>query len=384
MYLGAVKFSSVLYSTYIIFYLYYFGNLTEVGLYSSAISIISPIIMISSLRYIEAIAISANKIKLLKLISISSAVLYTLLSLMVLIILFFTRDESYLLLLLALIVVKYLELKVDILCAFIISKNEKITFFSLLRLAVLILNSIFLIKLNYGFSSLNIIILSILISNITILIIYKSNNEKSDNTKVIFTELYGFIKNNIKFGYTNLFLSINSNIPKYYMIFLNEFELLGAYTILYLISATSVNILQNPISHTIDKLQYFIQREIVLLHNILNLFTLIWIITIYFLIQNNIIFTQINKLFDYVILIIIIIIILSIFMLIRGTLISLSIARAINNTNYYVILSILISLIFCGVFIFIAGNKFIIINGLTYIIFSSFITSKFILNKISN
>ena len=227
-------------------FIWWQGNIEEVGIFSGITAVVTPIIAFSQYRYVEYLSKNKNKHLALSTIISSSSVTFILVVSIVASIYIYIYGNFITVVLMCLY--KYFEMLTDIYIAYLSIKknNHMIKRMVVTRLSIIIVGFLFLLFLNIWYS-INIIFSISLLLCLVFAILFIL-----DFSKAVFKfnskdNLY-YIKNNIGYAFSSLTISLNSLLPRYLFIYTEDDKTLGIYSIIYLFSANLVTLVQYPIS----------------------------------------------------------------------------------------------------------------------------------------
>lgn len=243
-------------------YLALAGGLQAVGEFSAVMSVLSPIAMFSVFRYVESIGVSEDKADAFSTSLCASLTIYLLGAIFLFLPMVFFMDfglEKEIIF--TLIFFKALEMLNDHGNAYLTSSGQTFlaTTSNIIKLFGVVALSLF-----FGFileySPVITISLSLFLSFFLAIIFFDSMLWVS---KVRFggrdgRRLSGYILENYQYGFVSLLASVNSNVPRYFLMTFSSLEVLGLFSLIYLVASASVNVLQYLVSVKIDIIRVFL------------------------------------------------------------------------------------------------------------------------------
>ncbi|WP_156099027.1 hypothetical protein [Oligella urethralis] len=352
--------SSLFLMAFILFYLLFKDGSEAVGYFSGITTTVAPLVMFSQYRFAEYLSLAKEKRLAYQVSLTSSLMTYCLFgSIMFIIAIFFNIDIKLLTLML---LYKFFELYSDIYIAYLsIIKQFKKAFFAVsIRVFSVLVFSIIVFFVEFDSSVAlveTILTILFLVYAITFFV-----NFVHEGPKLQFVGVKGYVVCNYSYALTSIFVSLNSLVPRYFFMFYGNYSGLGVFSIIYLLSSNSVNILQYPISLKSDEIK-----------KVLNKFNLkVFLFSIICLVMCLVLFYLLESFYYFSI----VVGVLSMFLmlLLRGVYITYSITNALKHkVNFSVICSALISSLIVYAFIKIQ-NRYDIMFAIIYVLFSAFIT----------
>jgi hypothetical protein len=240
-------------------FIWWQGSIEEVGIFSGITAVITPIVSLSHYRYVEYISTSKSKLLALSTAISSSVSTYIVISLIVVPIFIYIYGNT---LTIALIwFYKLFELITDIYIAYlsVIGKEKTIKIMILQRLLLLVIGFSCLTVINNIYNInllLYIAFLLCLVFTFSFLFDFRKVNFKYK-----FKDALNYTNDNIGYGLSSLTISINSLLPRYLYIYTGDNKTLGIYSIIYLLSANLVNLIQYPISIYATRFNDFVSKN---------------------------------------------------------------------------------------------------------------------------
>lgn len=383
--LVSIKFVSLFLMAYVLLYLSYFGGLNSVGVFSAITAVTGPLAMFASFRYVEWMALHGDKNYAFS-ISISAAIfIYFILALFAYFILI--KIDCDLVVLLLLVTYKPFEMIGEFYASSLISKGD-VNGAVLSVVSRLILIIIFsLLGLLYKFGSVLLIIAaSLIVSHIFVLALndFPKIIRKRHFVVITVHDILGYISNNFKYGLLSAIISFNSSLPRYFLTYIGDMEILGLFSMIYLVAATAVNILQYPVSVKIVQIRdylignLYLIRLVFLIQSVVLLFLLILSGAPYLNIHDWRSYSNIN-----LILLFVSISFMFVFLMFRGILFSLSIALNLASNLQWLTLcsSILAVFVLSGLRFFEHVDSNLIISCL-FVSMSSYFSSIIVIYKL--
>jgi hypothetical protein len=254
IYLIGSKLFSLSIMGYVVGFIAWKGGLEPVGEFSSIVALLAPIAMFSVLRYPEWIALADDKMGALSTVLISSQLLYgfgaTVLVLAVAVLGGISLEQFLLL-----AVFKSLEIVNDQLGAYYSAAqlHRRAIASNALKLAGLLFltNVVFDIEPT---SVVTTVAYSLVCGHFFVLVIYDGPTLKRLGRPPA-TQIQSFLATQYQFGFSNALTSVNSNMPRYFLMAMSSKTLLGIFSIIYLVSATLVNVFQFPVSIKVERIK---------------------------------------------------------------------------------------------------------------------------------
>ena len=359
-----IKFSSVAIMGLIFLYLWINDGFEGVGEFAALMAIIAPIGVFSQFRYIEFISIAENKENAFKISYTSSLIVFTFFISIFLLFVFISGWGLYLYILA--ILYKYQEMYFEFKNAYSVSLNDRI---NALRMNALRIVGVFLLfLLDYSIGIDNYLLFAFLFLNFYNFIVIIFN--KFDFSSIDLRSSLGYVKDNYYYGISSMLISLNSLIPRYFFIYLGDKKSLGIFTIIYLVSSTSVNLFQYLFSVKSELVfNIVINKSKIIKFLLVSLLPLAFFM-LFMVDQYLVLFSSFFLMF--------------IFMLIRGLIITSSVVYGLKSKiNYSVILGMILSIIL-SFLSYIFNSEFLNFSVASfYVVLSSCITS-FILIYILN
>ncbi|WAT83479.1 hypothetical protein [Delftia acidovorans] len=254
--IGLAKAGGLFIAFYSIVFISIQGGVSELGKFSAVTSILAPLVMFVTFRYVEFINAAADKFKAFSEIFWVGGCLYAIAAVLVGLFLWVYDSMGIAFYIFALVAIyKIFELFNDLLTTTLFAVGQKRLAISVIAakvLAIVVLSIVW--HWLVGLSALNTMCAALvsgfigcfLLIDLPICVRYHLMH------KTNFSEMMNFIKKNIGLGFFNLLISLNSTLPRYYILYFGDFYQLGLYTLIYQISATAVNIVQYPISVKVE------------------------------------------------------------------------------------------------------------------------------------
>lgn len=356
-----IKFSSVAIMGGIFLFLWIHGGFGGIGEFAAVTAIIAPLGVFSQFRYVEYIALNENKKIALYCSLYSSLIIFLILSFGFLIIQEVFFGFSFLFLLA--IFYKLFEMFFEFQNAYFVSINKIsyaiwINIFRIINIVLMyLIYTFFFLEYNsllYCFSFL-------ILSNLILFIFSGVKFFKIDAKTLI-----SYIKLNYSYGFTSMFVSLNSLVPRYFYMAVGDSKGLGIFTIIYLFSSTSVNIFQYLFSVKVKYLEgLYLSKK----HTIKKITLFLILLPLFFIYINE----------SYA-LIVMSFFLMFVFMLIRGALITVNIVWAEKSKiNMSVIIGMVVSFLVILLCILIYQEEINIGLASFYICLSSWVTAMVLL-----
>lgn len=257
---AAIKFMSLLLMVYVLFFLFYFGGLSEVGIYSAITAVSAPLAMFCSFRYVEWIALHENKEYGFSVSVVSGVLLYFLLAIPAFMIL--RNFVSDWLILLLLIAYKLIEMIGEFYITLLVSKGDIVGagVSVCARFTLVLIFSILGLALGFE-SKLWVIVIALFASYTLVLLLIDMPKMLRMRYFVSFSirDIYLYVVANFKYGLLGAMVSINSTFPRYFLTYVGDMKLLGLFSLVYQVAATVVNIAQYPVSVGISRIRIYLQ-----------------------------------------------------------------------------------------------------------------------------
>jgi hypothetical protein len=229
---------------------------------------------------------------------------------------------------------------------------------------------------------------SLLTSYAIVLLCYdlKLVHNKNMWSKVDYMEIKGYVSENVGYGTLNLLMSLNSSMPRYFLIYQSNMAKLGLFSLLYQVAATTVNVMQYPISVKVRGVSEFFRQNASKIRKGMELSGLIFIfacvLLVLFMPNGKDIF--LNK-HAQLVLCPLLVLMMFLPLFLRGTTITAAIGLNCATGLYQILgLSILGSSILTMSFLKLSGPWAGTLSCGLYVIASSFITAWALLIRILN
>lgn len=338
-------------------YLYLVNGFDLIGEYSALTSIMAPIVTFSLYKYLELMNITHKDKKFFFVSEVLPSTIITFVCggvLVQFLNIFLKIFDPYVFLIFFL--VKYLDLRFELVVGYFSSyKNYKYVLKqNIFRISFFWATGLYFYLNGYEIN-LKQTLFIYLFSQLPVYLYEVYNVRPKFNYNLIVE----YLVVSFKYGVLNTVVSLNSLVPRYFIMYFGDKKSLGIYTILHLFSSNFVNIMQYPLSIYCDKMNRRIGFDVGL-KLILPIF-LVFIMGFFLLSLDE----------NYLTLFLFFVLVLVSF-LIRGVFVTISVVRNVD-LNFYMILSIVISypLIYVLITLF-QFNNFILL-GCLYILFSNFI-----------
>lgn len=377
LFIIVLKMASLILMGYVMLFLTVFGGLADVGVYSAVTAVTAPAAMFFMFRYVEWIALSEDKVSAFS-VSVSVAVTGFLLAAPI-IYLFLKEVVPSKFFLFFLIAYKPFELLNDFFVSMLVSRGDKrLAFFSLFyKLAGVIIIS--MTGLMLGFKNLPLLIaLALFLAFFGVTLIH-------DLVCVVRLRIFqwpgskamlAYACDNVKFGVLGLLVSVNSLLPRYYLIAMGDMAMLGLFSLAYQIAASMVNILQYPIGLKVAGIRdFFIVRAPWLDFILIGFFALLVASVV------GVFFVASGAHIDYatlprMIFLSIIVLLMFFYLIFRGFLLSLIVATAQTEYIYLVVLiSSFVAVLASALVIHLYSEISPFLVSSFFVIVSSFVTS---------
>lgn len=265
----AMKFASLSLMIYVIGFIFYFGGLKELGIYSAITAVTIPLTVFASYRYIEWMALEPNKNDAF-LIASSSAVLTYIFFVFFATPIFYSIHNDFFTMFF-LIIYRPLELVSDIYVSFLVGIQKKsLAAISILSKFFLVIVISFLLKIFSKLDAVQLVALSVFLSYLSVFSFFDVPVmlHKRYLQRISFTNIRLYLKDNYHYGFLNTMVTLNSVIPRYYLTYIGSMESLGLFSFLYQISATLVNLIQYAVSIKIQSISKFMLENFYILSRI--------------------------------------------------------------------------------------------------------------------
>lgn len=356
-----IKFSSIAIMGGIFLFLWFYGGFGGIGDFAAITAIIAPLGVFSQFRYIEYITLAKNKKEGLYFSLYSSLIVFLILSLVFILmqVCFFEFSILYLLA----IIYKVFEMFFEFQNAYFVNieKISNAIWINLFRILGVILLFVFYPILFSDVDYLLFCFLFLITSNMVL-----SFFSGLEFRKIKLSAIMSYVNSNYSYGFTSMFMSLNSLVPRYFYMFIGDSKGLGIFTVLYLFASTSVNIFQYLFS---VKAKYLEKLYSAHLRNIKKV-ALVFVFPLIFLFQD----------FNFYVVVILSFLLMFVFMLIRGAVITVNVVWGKKSLiNISMIGGMVLSVVLILGLFFYNNKEFYINNAALYVCLSSLITSYFLL-----
>lgn len=233
---------------YSVLFITFFGGVVELGRFSAVGAILSPLTMFVTFRYIELIGISADKSKTFSELVISAFSIYF----CVVVFIGFWVDyyqsrDIRLSDFILMVTYKSVELFGDILAVVLIQtrKGGEATKIAVYKTAIIVALSLVL-HFYFYLPALDAVYISLIFGFLIVFLLVEIRVCKKYNLLIrrSLDDVLGFIKSNFSLGVFNALMSLNSVVPRYYILYFGDLRQLGVFSLIYQLSSTSVNLLE--------------------------------------------------------------------------------------------------------------------------------------------
>lgn len=260
--LAAIKFTSLLLMAYVLFFLFFFGGLSQVGIYSAITAVTAPLAMFCSFRYVEWIALHENKSYGFSLSVSAASVIYMLLAIPSFFVMQLFVDDWRLLFLL--FIYKLIEMICEFYMALLASRGEVYASAISVCARFILVAVLSLTGVALGFEDgLWIIIGALLISYAIVFIFLDMPRLMKENDFIIcdIASLFSYVVSNFRYGLLGAAVSVNSVLPRYFFTYLGDMKVLGLFSLVYQVAATVVNVAQYPVSIGASHIKAYFQEN---------------------------------------------------------------------------------------------------------------------------
>lgn len=356
-----IKMSSLFVMAFVLFFLLFKGNSESVGYFAGVTTIVAPLVMYCQYRYLEYLSLSDDKGKAFSVSLYASLLSFVILGLVLLLGASFF-DVSLKLLGLMLLY-KFFEQFADIYIAYLsVTKQMKQAFHAVaIRVGGVVILALIIYFLDF---EQNIVLVEYMLW--ALLFVYGFAfivNYLQARPAIRILESKAYIVEHYSYGFTSIFVSLNSLMPRYFFIMQGNYSALGIFSIIYLLASNFVNILQYPISLKSTQIKSILdRRNYVLYVGSIACFTM-GALVVFVLDFTNYVSIVLGVLFMFMML------------LIRGVYFTYSVANNLKHkVNFAVILSaIFATLVIIGLIYYF--KTYGLSQAMFYVIFSAFITS---------
>lgn len=246
--IGGAKIVGFSIISYSILFIAIFGGVIELGRFSAVGAILSPLTMFVTFRYIELIGISSDKAKTFTDLVVSAFSIYFILAVVIGIgVGVYHSNEIRLHDYFLMVVYKSVELFGDMLAVVLIQikRGRDAARVALYKMGIVFILSMIL-HFYIGLSILNAIYISLIVGFLAVFLLVEIGLCKKYNliTYGGRGDIFRFIKLNYSLGLFNALMSLNSVIPRYYILYFGDLRQLGIFSLIYQISSVSVNFLE--------------------------------------------------------------------------------------------------------------------------------------------
>jgi hypothetical protein len=380
-----LKFSSLALTASVLLFLTVAGGLKEVGIYSSATAVTAPIATFLIFRSVEWISMSESYAKAFSIATVFAAGSFLLASPVVYLILEkWVQDFLFLKLIL---LYKPLEIISDMLMiVYTASGNKRLALYSIYSKFSLAAALTFIFIRISHISPLRSAAFALLIAFFAVILCYDWRNirQKKLYASMEAKEVFAYVKGNIGYGFLSMAVSVNSSMPRYFLISQSDMSKLGLFSLLYQLAATLVNILQYPISIKVAKVSGFIKSHAVEIKKYVSSLMLIFVMAAVVAMaayhgEKDIFMMREFRWVLYPA----IICLMFVFLLIRGIMVTAVIGLRKGDMLYAIIIgSIVLSALMSTLFLEFSGKWAGIVTCGLYVILSSSITTWLLLNRV--
>lgn len=244
-----LKMASLMLMGYVMLFLTVFGGLQDVGSYSAVTAMTAPVAMFLMFRYVEWIALAGNKVAAFSVsvlvavggFIVAAPLIYAVLSGV-------TENGVFLVFLIAW---KPLEIFGDFFISYLISCGDKRGAIRSVVCKLLGVVALSMLGVLAGFDNFPLLISWALFLGFVFVVVFhdlRIVRRKKSFVMPGWRGIVDYVRSNFKFGLLGVLVSVNSLVPRYYLMAAGDIAMLGLFSLLYLVAASAVNLLQYPIS----------------------------------------------------------------------------------------------------------------------------------------
>ncbi len=233
---------------YSVLFISVFGGIIELGKFSAVGAILAPLTMFVTFRYIELIGVSKNREKTFTDLITSAFFVYAPFSVIIgAWIAYYGSNDIRLHDYALMAIYKFIELFGDVLAVVLIQSERGMvaTKIALYKMSsVVVLSGV--LYFVFGVHALNSVYISFVIGFAAVFILVEMPLCKKHGV-MSFTGLADvckFIQSHYGLGFFNSLMSLNSVMPRYYILYFGDLRILGIFSLIYQISSVSVNFIE--------------------------------------------------------------------------------------------------------------------------------------------
>jgi hypothetical protein len=256
-----LKFSSMALTAFALIFLTLAGGLESVGRYSSVTAVTAPLVMFLSFRNVEWMSLSSDK-KMAFSTAVSVAFVgFSFAAPLVYVEMDPLIGDNYFLA--SLLVFKAIEIISEMLVVVYTTSGFKkmalISIYAKLACAALLsVTFVFILKMQV----LRGVAAAMLVSYLGVISIYDYKNIRSMSLFSVprLGSFIEYVRKNFGYGALNMAISVNSSMPRYFLIYRADMTSVGAFSLMYQIAATMVNVIQYPVSVKVVRVSAMVEK----------------------------------------------------------------------------------------------------------------------------